>query len=331
MTQEKTIRWGIIGVGNVCEVKSGPAFYKSPDSRLIAVMRRDGEKARAFAERHQVPLWYDNAEALLSNPEIDAIYIATPPAQHKAYALAAIDAGKYVYIEKPVTMNAKECDAIIEAAQQRNAKVCVAHYRRQLPYFLKINELIRQGAIGQPLLVQLELLRPAPTNNKSTSDNNWRIDPAISGGGLFHDLSPHQLDLLLHWFGPALNAQGFSGNQRHLTKADDCVHGWVQFNSGVVFQGRWHFATAPGEKRDHCEILGTEGKITFGFFDSEDIALTNVQGEQKINVPYPAHVQQPLIEQINAHFRDERDNPSSLNDAKEVMALIDSFTQLSEL
>src|SRR5688500_6941059 len=109
MSNPKIIRWGIIGVGNVCETKSGPGFYKAPDSQLLAVMRRDSEKARDYATRHNVPLWYNNAEELLSNPDIDAVYIATPPAQHKDYAIAAIAAGKHVYIEHPVTLNAAEC------------------------------------------------------------------------------------------------------------------------------------------------------------------------------------------------------------------------------
>jgi 1,5-anhydro-D-fructose reductase (1,5-anhydro-D-mannitol-forming) len=326
MSARKTIRWGIIGVGNVCEIKSGPAFYKLPDSQLLAVMRRDGEKARDYAERHQVPQWYDNANDIIANPEIDAVYIATPPAQHKDYAIAAIKAGKQVYIEKPVTRNAAECDDIIAVAQQYNAKVCVAHYRRQLPFFLTINKLLQQGSIGTPLLVQIDMLRPATDSNPQAIDN-WRVDPAVSGGGLFHDLSPHQLDLMLLWFGAVTQAQGFGYNQRQFDPADDCVHGWARLTSGVVLQGRWHFAATPGERRDHCEILGTEGKITFSFFGSEVINLSNQQGQQQIHVPHPQHIQQPLIEQINAYFRGERDNPSSLQDAKAVMALIDCFSQ----
>lgn len=327
MTNKKIIRWGIIGVGKVCEIKSGPAFYKIPDSQLLAVMRRDGEQARDYAQRHNVPLWYDNATELLANPDIDAVYIATPPAQHKDYALAAMDAGKHVYIEKPVTINANECDDIIAAAKQKNSKVCVAHYRRQLPFFLKIAELLRADAIGTPLLIQIDMLRPAASDAIPSTEYNWRLDPAVSGGGLFHDLAPHQLDLVLLWFGAVTNVQGFGFNQRQLYTADDCIHGWATLDSGVVLQGRWHFAATPNEKRDHCEILGTRGKITFSFFDSEIIYLSNSQGAQQIHVAHPPHIQQPLITQINAYFRGERDNPSSLENARNVMALIDSFAK----
>lgn len=320
----QTIRWGIIGVGNVCEVKSGPGFYKSDNSQLLAVMRRDTEKARDFAQRHGVSIWYDNADALLQNPDIDAVYIATPPAQHKDYALAALNAGKHVYIEKPVTLNARECDALIAAEQASANKVCVAHYRRCVPSFVKIAELLQEGVIGTPLAVQIDLLRSAPTTLNS---DNWRVNPALSGGGLFHDLAPHQLDLILNWFGPVIKAKGFGDNQRKLTSADDNVHGWAKLHSGVILQGRWHFAVAPAHARDHCEILGTQGSMSFSFFGEPDIYLHTSQGERKITLPNPVHIQQPLIEQVNAFFRGDRDNPCSLGEAKAVMELIDCFSK----
>ncbi len=323
MNADKIIRWGIIGVGNVCEVKSGPGFYKNPNSQLLAVMRRDGEKARDYATRHQVPLWYDNAAELLRNPDINAIYIATPPAQHKDYALAALAAGKDVYIEKPVTLNAEECRQLIAAAAQGNNKVCVAHYRRALPLFVKIGELLRTGAIGTPLLAQIDMLRPAPP---ITNDDNWRLNPAISGGGLFHDLAPHQLDLILHWFGAIQTASGIAVNQRQLSTADDLVQGWAQLQSGVVLQGRWHFALSSLHRRDQGEIIGTQGSIRFSFFGDANIYLSNHEGEQTIALSHPEHVQQPLIAQINHYFRGDGKNPCSLQDALAVMELMDCFS-----
>lgn len=324
---KKTIHWGIIGVGDVCELKSGPGFYKAPDSQLTAVMRRNAEKAKDFAQRHNVNTWYDNAEALLANSDIDAIYIATPPAQHKDYAIAALHAGKHVYIEKPVTLNADECEAIIAAEKNSGKKVSVAHYRRYVPCFMKVAELIRAGAIGKPLMVQLDMLQPAASKIITTTDDNWRVNPALSGGGLFHDLSPHQLDLMLYWFGPVIQASGFGYNQRQFNNADDTVHGWAKLQSGVVLQGRWHFAVAPNQTRDLCEIIGTTGKLTINFFGQQVIHLSNADGEQEIIIPNPQHIQQPMIEQVNSYFRDERDNPCSVDEAKKVMELIDCFSK----
>lgn len=323
----KKIRWGIIGVGDVCELKSGPGFYKAPHSELLAVMRRNGDKARDYAQRHNVPLWYDNADDLLANPDVDAIYIATPPAQHKDYAIAAMQAGKDVYIEKPVTLNAAECDAIIAIEKSTGKKVTAAHYRRYVPCFMKVHELIRAGAIGEPLLVQLDMLQPAASKIITTTHDNWRVNPALSGGGLFHDLSPHQLDLMLYWFGPVIHASGFGINQRQFNSADDAVQGWAKLESGVLLQGRWHFAVAPEQTRDLCEIIGTRGKLSINFFGQQVIRLNNSDGNEEIIIPNPPHIQQPMIEQVNDYFRGERDNPCSITAAKAVMQLIDRFSQ----
>lgn len=322
----QTIRWGIIGVGDVCEVKSGPGFYKAPNSKLVAVMRRNGEKAKDFAQRHRVPHWYDKAEALLANPDIDAIYIATPPAQHKDYAVAALHAGKNLYIEKPVTLNATECDAIIAAEKSTGKKVSVAHYRRYVPCFMKMAELIQAGAIGEVLMVQLDMLQPAKSKIITETADNWRVNPALSGGGLFHDLSPHQLDLMLYWFGTVVQANGFGFNQRQFNAADDCVHGWAKFSSGVVLQGRWHYAVAAAQTRDLCEIIGSEGSLSINFFGQQVIRLNNASGQQELIIPNPPHIQQPMIEQVNSYFRGERDNPCSPSEAKKVMELIDCFS-----
>lgn len=326
MTIKKIIRWGIIGVGDVCEVKSGPAFYKSSDSCLHAVMRRDLPKAEDFARRHRVPLAYDNATELLENPDIDAVYIATPPAYHKDYALAALAAGKHVYIEKPVTLNAAECDPIIDALKSVETKLCVAHYRRQLPCFMKFGELINAGAIGEPLLVSLDMLQPAASKIITETSDNWRINPALSGGGLFHDLSPHQLDLMLQWFGDVDHAKGVAINQCQKNLADDCVLGWATFKSGVALQGRWHYAVNQQQTRDICEVIGTKGKLRINFFGQQIIKLQNEHGEQEFCIPNPPHIQQPMIEQVNAYFRGARDNPCSIEEAKAVMELIDTFS-----
>lgn len=324
MTRGNTICWGIIGVGDVCEVKSGPGFYRNADSRLLAVMRRNGDKARDYAQRHNVPQWYDNADAILQHPDINAVYIATPPAQHKDYAIAAMNAGKDVYIEKPVTLNAAECAELMKVAQRTQRKVCVAHYRRTLPHFVKMRELIQSGAIGTPQLAMIDFLRCAPSN---TGADNWRLNPALSGGGLFHDLAPHQLDLMLYWFGPAQRAQGMALNQRQIGGVDDCVQGWAQLASGVMLQGRWHFAVDDPHQRDHGEIIGTQGRINFNFFRDGNFTLTTAHGTEHISIDYPPHVQQPLIARINAYFRGEGDNPSSLEDAWHSMSLMDCFTQ----
>ena len=150
-----TVRWGIIGCGNVTEVKSGPGFQKARDSSLVAVMRRNGDLAKDYAQRHSVPKWYDDAQALIDDPDVNAIYIATPPSSHKVYTIMAAQAGKPVYVEKPMALNFAECQEMIGACQEAAVPLFVAYYRRSLARFLKIKELLDAGAIGEVRFVSI--------------------------------------------------------------------------------------------------------------------------------------------------------------------------------
>ncbi|MDB5251157.1 MAG: oxidoreductase domain protein, partial [Flaviaesturariibacter sp.] len=222
------ISWGMIGCGNVTEVKSGPAFQKVAHSSLAAVMRRDAARAADYAARHGVPTWYGDAAALIEDPVVTAIYIATPPDTHAFYALQAIAAGKPVYIEKPVALDAASARRIARAANEANVRVSVAHYRREQPYFRQIKSLLDQGAIGRPSLTTLCHFQPH--QEPAVSTQPWRLDPSVSGGGLFHDLAPHSLDLFRHFFGPAQRATGLASNTGHFYEADDTVSGQVLFD-----------------------------------------------------------------------------------------------------
>lgn len=290
----KTIRWGIIGCGDVTEVKSGPGFQKADGSSLVAVMRRNGDLARDYAQRHGVSKWYDNAEALIHDPEVDAVYVATPPYAHKEYTLMSARAGKPVYVEKPMGMNYEECRIMIEACQAAGVPLFVAYYRRALERFLKIKGLIEAGAIGEVRTVQITLYKPLP--GPEAIRNGWRFRPEIGGGGEFADLSCHTLDFLDYALGPIQAAQGWAANQGRQYPAEDVVVGSFQFESGVLGTGSWCFTSF--QKVDQTEIVGSQGKISFSTFGDDPVLLTTAEGRQPFSIPYPAHIQQPLIQQI---------------------------------
>ncbi len=319
-----TINWGIIGAGDVCEVKSGPAFNKVPDSRLLAIMRRNASKAADYAKRHHVPKFYTDARLLIGDPEINAIYIATPPAYHINYALAALEAGKPVYIEKPVTLNTEECEIIIQASEKYKIPVSVAHYRRRLPLFLKLREIISTGTIGRVSLVILRMLQSPSQNIIAKTEEFWRVDPAISGGGLFHDLAPHQLDILYWLFGPPKSYQGFSQNQAKRYDAPDVTQLTATFPEDIIFNGIWSFNVHESCNEDRCEIFGDKGKLGFSFFWSPVLEIYSGSGTEKIELPYPTHVQQPLIHDVVRYFHGEIPNPSSLDEALWTMKMMDS-------
>jgi len=292
----KTIRWGIIGCGNVTEVKSGPGFQKASNSELVAVMRRNGELAEDYAKRHNVPKWYDDADKLINDPDVDIVYIATPPAFHKEYTLKCAEAGKPVYVEKPMARNFEECTAMVEACQNAGVSLFVAYYRRALDRFNKVKELIDAGKIGEVRFVSIVLYKKLVQIDLNSGELPWRVIPEISGGGEFMDLASHTLDVLDYILGPIEGACGYAGNQAKMYDAEDIVTASLSFASGVKGTGVWNFSSF--SDYDMNEIVGSHGKISFSTFKEEPVLITTIDGITTFDIPKPVHIQQQLIQSI---------------------------------
>jgi predicted dehydrogenase len=319
----KTIKWGIIGCGDVAEVKSGPAFQKVANSELIAVMRRNGAKAKDFAERHKVPFWYNSVDEILNHPEINAVYIATPPSTHLDIAKQCLAAGKFVYLEKPITLDANEAKQLAEIVTN-NDKIVVAHYRRSLPAFQKVKELLESNSIGKVLFADIQILQSSNPTIITKTEDHWRLKPETSGGGYFHDIAPHQIDLMYHYFGVIKNAEGFSTSTQN-NKVADIVNGIIDFENGVQFRGIWNFIASEKEVKDECKIYGEKGTITFSFY-GEKVFLNTDDKDEVFLFENLKHIQQPLIEQTVNYFLGKAKNPCALENGVQVMEIIDTFT-----
>ena len=296
---DTAVRWGVVGVGKVCELKSAPAMNTIPNSRLVAVMRRDAEKAMDYAARHEVPKWYSKATDLIHDPEVNAIYIATPPHVHLELTQLAAAAGKPVYVEKPMARNHAECLQMIQACEQARVPLFVAYYRRKLPHFLKIKELLEQGEIGAIRAVHINLKQVLTPNLVSKSAENWRVIPEIAGGGYFYDLASHQLDLLDFFFGKITHATGFSTNQAKAYPAEDLVTGTFVFENGVLGTGNWCFTTSSASEIDEIVIDGSKGQLRFATFGEGAFTLLRPnQNPLHFHLELPHHIQRPLIESI---------------------------------
>lgn len=319
------IKWGMIGAGDVTEVKSGPAFRKVNNSDLVAVMRRDEEKVKDYALRHGIVRWYTDVDELLADPEVNAVYIATPPHVHLPYVEKALAAGKMLYVEKPLALDAAEARQMRDLLQQYDGKLVVAHYRRANPYFLKVKEIVESGQIGKVTLVNLKIYKKALSAEQlAVSKNKWRIDPAISGGGLFHDLAPHQIDLMLDIFGTPLHYCGLS-NAKGLVHPASRVSGQILFADDVLFHGVWDFERMVPV--DACEILGAEGVIRFSFFEGTPIVVERGGEVEEFHFEPLQHVQQPMIEQVVQYFRGEAENPCAIEEGIACMEIMDAFTR----
>jgi len=304
------VKWGIIGCGDVCEVKSGPAFYKCKHSELTAVMRRDAGKAASFAQRHQVARWYTDADALINDPHIDIIYVATPPSTHAYYTIRALKAGKPVYVEKPMAVSYDECLLMNQAAAAHNRQLWVAYYRRSLPYFLKIKEWIDCQRIGQIQTVHTVFAQPPRDEDLISEQLPWRVNKEISGGGYFYDMAPHTIDIIQFLLGDIVEVKGLAGNVGKLYQSEDVVAASFLFQSGVTGSGLWNYVSSPAAKKDITEIYGTKGMIRFSTFAFTPIALETALGVEYIDLPKPQHIQQPFIQSIVNEIRGEGKAPS---------------------
>lgn len=300
----KQINWGFIGCGEVTEKKSGPAFNEVEGSQVVAVMSRSENKARSYAERHHIRKWYTDAQELIDDPDVNAIYIATPPSSHATFAIMAMRAGKPVYVEKPLAASYNDCIRINRISEQTGVPCFVAYYRRYLPYFQKVKEIIQNGTIGKVINVQLRFsVPPRDLDYKNEKELPWRLQPDIAGGGYFYDLAPHQIDLLQNIFGVITRAHGYPANRAHLYKAEDSVSACFFFENGVTGSGSWCFVGHESAKEDCIEVIGDKGSLSFSVFTYEPIVLITSEGKQSITVPNPSYVQLPMIKHVIEHLQ----------------------------
>lgn len=316
--------WGVIGAGNVCEKKSMPALDKVPHSRVKTVMRRQADACRAFAERHDIPNWTTDSNEIFHDPEINAVYIATPPNTHEMYAIKAAHAGKAVYVEKPMARDHHECQTMIDACKQANIPLFVAYYRRALPHFLRVKDLLDNNKLGEIRSWTITFNRPPRIEDLTHPDKNWRVQPEISGGGHFHDLASHQLDLMDFFFGPALDIQASAENRAGLYVPADHVTATINYRHGIKGEGHWDFACPDPDEKDEIIIRGDEGYLVFSTFEHARIeGVSKELGQISEEFLLPEHIQMPLIRTIVSELRGEGVCPSTGVSAARTSLLMD--------
>ncbi|MBQ0049106.1 MAG: Gfo/Idh/MocA family oxidoreductase [Bacteroidales bacterium] len=303
MAERKKIKWGFIGCGEVTEKKSGPAFTLVEGSSIVAVMSRNAERAQSYAQRHHIPHWYNDAWQLIQDPEVNAVYIATPPSSHATYAIMAMKAGKPVYVEKPLAASYADCQRVNRISEQTGVKCFVAYYRRYLPYFKRVKQLLDEGAIGKVINVQIRFAVPPRDLDYNQHNLPWRVQRDIAGGGYFYDLAPHQLDLLQMMFGPITLVHGYHQNRGGLYATEDTVSAAFEFADGMPGSGSWCFVAHESARTDRIELIGDKGQICFSVFTYAPIALHTLSGREEIVVPNPEHVQLPLIQNVVEHLQ----------------------------
>lgn len=317
--QMQSVKWGMIGAGSVTESKSGPAFQRASRSALVAVMRRTPGMAADYAQRHGIARYYENALDLVQDPAVDAIYVATPPGSHKELALLACRLGKPAYIEKPMARNYAECQEMNAAFQAQGLPLFVAYYRRKLPRFLAVKEMLDNARLGVINKVTYSYSR---TPLKVNAELPWRLRAEHSGGGLFLDIGSHVLDLIDYLFGPVVIDTAVAINRSRLYDVEDGVTIHFKTNVGVAGEGRWDFLGLA--KEDSLIVEGTQGRLQLSIFGDEPLRLTWKNGdEQLLEYPHPTPVQLPLIQSIVDELCGDGASPSTGKTAARTSFLID--------
>ena len=302
------IRWGILGCGNVTELKSGPAYQKTAGFKIVAVMRRDADKAADYAKRHNIAKYYSDANDLINDPEIDAIYIATPPDTHHFYGLKVALSGKICCIEKPLAPSYAASLEIHEAFKAKNIPLFTAYYRRTLPRFEQIKTWLDDNKIGEIRSIRWNLTKSASAQDLS-GEYNWRTDAKVAPGGYFDDLASHGLDLFTHLLGNIKEVSGYSLNQQGLYSAQDAITACWLHESGITGNGNWNFGSS--KREDFVEIAGSKGKITFSIFENNPIVLFNEDGETELYIEHPENVQLHHVGRIREHLLGNSTHPSN--------------------
>jgi 1,5-anhydro-D-fructose reductase (1,5-anhydro-D-mannitol-forming) len=252
------IRWGIIGAGNVAEFKSGPALMLAPGSTVVAVMRRDPDKARDFALRHNVPRWYSDIDALLVDPEVDAVYVSSPHHLHLAHVTRAARAGKAILCEKPVGVSAAEAQAVVDVCRAASVSLTVAYYRRYWPVVQEMRRLLADGAIGEVVQARVQLadyFQPDP-------DRAWLTESEQAGGGALANAGSHWIDLIRYLLGEVVEVTGACSAHFGGFKTEDTIG--VQMRMATEALASLNVTLCSRAAVNEFDIAGTDGRLFAG-------------------------------------------------------------------
>jgi uncharacterized protein (TIGR03382 family) len=297
----------MIGCGAVTEKKSAPAYSAVAGAELVAVASRRPAAARAYARRHGIGRVFDDPAELIESPEVDAVYIATPPAAHFDLAMRVAAAGKPCCVEKPLAMSHAQAAAMTGAFESAGQPLFVAYYRRSLPRFERVRSWIGAGAIGPVRHVHWTLAR-TPTPADLAGEQGWRTDRNEAPGGYFEDLACHGLDLFDFLLGPIARASGVDRVQGGLYEVPDSVAACWSHENGATGTGLWNFAAF--RRADEVRIIGAEGEIGFAVFEEAPLVLETSAGIETVEIANPDPIQLHHVEKMIGHLSGQAVHPS---------------------
>ncbi|MCU1266944.1 MAG: hypothetical protein JWM21_3262 [Acidobacteria bacterium] len=312
------LRWGLIGCGDIARKRIAPALRDSSVCELIAISRAQSHLAESFAKEFGARRWYASWQDLLLDDEIDAVYVATPVHLHAEQTIAAAAAGKHVLCEKPMALNASECERMIVACRANGIKLGIAYYRHFYPAIRRIKAIVDSGEIGTPVMAQInafEWFEPQVDNPRA-----WLLNKNIAGGGPMFDFGCHRIEVLLHLFGPITQVKGLMANVLFNREVEDTAAALFRFESGTC--GTLTVSHAIHEPHDTLEIFGSKGSIHVPKLNEGTLRIIAGNAERTEAHPPAANLHQPLIEDFVAAVLNDRE-PAVSGESGKTVALIE--------
>jgi predicted dehydrogenase len=286
------IGWGIIGCGDIADKRVAPAINAQADSDLVAFFSHTGPRAEEFARRHNARRAYDDLKDFLADPEINAVYVASPQHRHCHETVSAAQSGRHVLCEKPMAMNVAECRQMVDACKANNVCLSVAYYRRFYPKARKMKELLDGGAIGRPVQGSISMIG---LWNASPSDPKyWRVTAKASSGGGLADTGSHRLDLLCYLLGEPESVAGFADRMALDIEVPDVETLVVRMESGAHIVSRHALCTPTSQ--DDFELFGTRGCLLASPLDGEELTAVSDGKRETFHLPKHPNVHFPLID-----------------------------------
>lgn len=297
------LRWGLIGCGDIARRNVAPALRALPNCELVAVSRAQHDKAESFAKEFGARRWYEDWRDLLADEEIDAVYVATPVHLHAAQTIAAAQAGKHVLCEKPMAINASECDQMIAACRLHQVKLGIAYYRHFYPAIVRIKEILATGEIGKAVIAQInafELFNPLPDHPRY-----WLTQKAQSGGGPMFDFGCHRIEIFMNLFGAINDTRGKLLNLRFDREVEDSGVAFFEFaNDSCAVLSITHAAY---ERQDTLDIFGSLGSIHVAILNEGKLRVKTAEGERLEAHPPALNFHQPLLDDFAQAVLEGRD------------------------
>ena len=317
----KSLKWGIIGAGDIVRKRVAPALQNLENCELVAVSRNRAELAESFAGEFGAKKWFADWRELVKDEEVEAVYIATPVFLHKEQTIEAARNEKHVLCEKPMALNAKDCEEMIKVCRLNNAKLGIAYYRRFYPVVKRIKEIIASGEIGKVAVAQInafEYFNPSPEHSRF-----WLLEKEKSGGGPMMDFGCHRLEVLTDLFGEVSEIKSILGNAAFERETEDTASVILHFESGIF--ANLTVTHAAFEAQDTLIIFGTKGSLHIPVLNKDEIIIKTETDKRSEVHPNHENVHQPLIAQFTKSVLDNKEPEISGETGKLIAELEDKI------